>query len=128
MVISVRVREAQLEFKSKQKEDHDRRHSVREWGDIPDGTDVWVTSGTDPLPMHSDLTSIRSSILCGEGGEIRQNCHHLTVMPSSATPPTDDGAAPTDSTPATAESSRSPIQTRSHMGTAPDRYRPSDRF
>ena len=115
------------EFKSKQKEDHDRRHGVRERRDIPDGTDVWVTSGTDPLPstVTSPASAPRSYVVNTPGGELWQNHHHLTVMPSSATPPTDDGAAPADSTPATAESSRSPIQTRSHTGTAiipPDRY------
>lgn len=38
------------EFKRRQKEDHDSRHGAKEMGDIPDNTDVWVTSGSDALP------------------------------------------------------------------------------
>ena len=45
-------RKANQEFKQQQKRDFDQRHRVRDLPDIPDNTDVWITSG-NPDPMLS---------------------------------------------------------------------------
>lgn len=44
------VRQKDEEFKRKQKENFDRRHRVRPLAELPDDTDVWITTGGHPTP------------------------------------------------------------------------------
>jgi len=62
------------EFKRRQKEDYNRHHGAREMGDIPDNTDVWITSGSDALPSQvtSSASTPRSYMVSTPGGEIHE--------------------------------------------------------
>ena len=43
-------RQANEKLKQQQKADYDRRHRVRDLPEIPNDTDVWVTTGGHPIP------------------------------------------------------------------------------
>ena len=106
------------EFKERQKRDYDERHRVRPLPEIPNGTDVWVTTDGKARPgqVLSPAGAPRSYVVDTSAGHIRRNRSQLNVMP--------DINCSTDTT--TPTTSRSPIMTRSRTGTAvtlPDRYR-----
>ena len=42
-------RQANQEYKQQQKRDFDERHRVRDLPDIPDNTDVWITTNGNPV-------------------------------------------------------------------------------
>ena len=103
-------------FKQNQKRDHDQRHRVKSLPAIPDNTDVWVTSGSNPVP-GTTVTSAdtpRSYIIQTQSGDIRRNRRHLNIRHDSklTTAATDLGL-------------QRPKQTRSQTGTA---IRPPDRL
>ena len=102
------------DFKEKQKRDYDRRHRTLPLSPIPDETDVWITSGTQPVPGRVVLpaNTPRSYLIDTPSGRVRRNRQHLNVMP--------DNTEHSDSDP-----SPNRIMTRSQTGTA---IRPPDRF
>ena len=67
--------QADERFKKQQKTDYDRRHRVRDLPEIPDNTDVWITTGGQPIAGRT-ITSAdtpRSYIVQTPTGETRRN-------------------------------------------------------
>ena len=94
------------QFKSKQKRDYDRRHQVRELPEIPDDTEVWITTNRQPTTGRTiaPADTPRSYIVQTPSGDIRRNRSQLNIRSTSTTndPTTRD---------------RSPIRTRTRTGT-----------
>ena len=103
-------RQANEKFKRQQKEDYDRCHRARGLPDIPDNTEVWVTTNRHNAPgrILTTANTPRSYIVETPSGEIRRNRHQLNVRP-----PQDNGNI--SSPPADARTS---ILTRSRTGTS----------
>ena len=103
-------REANQKFKEQQKRDYDRRHRVRSLPEIPDNTDVWIT--TDDLNIPGRTVRLadtpRSYLVQTPTGELRRNRSQINVNPVPETQLTQ----PSNAIP------RSPIVTRSRTGTA----------
>lgn len=99
------------EFKARQKADFDRRHRVRPLPDIPDDTDVWVTTDREARPgrVITHANAPRSYVVDTSHGPVRRNRSQLNIMPGP--PSTTDSSTP--STPPI----RDPIMTRSRTGT-----------
>jgi len=101
-------------FKEQQKRNYDNRHRVRNLPEIPNNTDVWVTTdghNTSGRVMRMADTP-RSYVVQTPTGNLRRNRHQLNP-----------NLSPTDPQPTTA-GDRSPIMTRSRTGTPispPDR-------
>jgi len=78
-------REAHKKFKEQQKRDYDRRHHTRSLPDIPDNTDVWVTTDDRNTPGQTMRTADtpRSYILPTPSGEIRRNRNQFNINPLS---------------------------------------------
>ena len=74
------------EYKESQKRQFDRRHRAAEQDDIPDGSDVWVTSESRPIPgtVVSSGENPRSYVVETPSGEIQRNRSHLNVVPETA--------------------------------------------
>ena len=111
-------RRRNAEFKEKQKRQFDRRHRVLERDDLPDGTDVWITSEPNLIPgtVVSAGESPRSYVVETPSGELRRNRTHLNVVPETSSGAPE--SPPTASPPKV-------IQTRSKTGTT---VRPPDRL
>ena len=76
----LRRRDEQL--KQKQKQDFDRRHKTAPLPDIPEKTDVWVTSGPQVSGQVTNATNhARSYVVETHHGRIRRNQRHPTVLP-----------------------------------------------
>ena len=74
------------EFKQRQKQDYDRRHRVRRLPPIPDETEVWITSGPQPIQGRATPAKApRSYTVITESGEVRRNRSHLNVIPNTST-------------------------------------------
>ena len=113
-------RTANKKLKEKQKANFDSRHGVRPLAEIPDDTQVWVT--TDNRSSAGRVTTPadapRSYLVQTPAGQVRRNRAHLTVRPDSDSP---DRADPTGTS---TRETRSPIMTRSRTGaqvTPPER-------
>ena len=104
---------ANKKFKDQQKKSFDNSHRVRNLPDIPDNTDVWITTGQNtPATTVRRAEAPRSYIVQTPTGEVCRNRSQLNVNPSTTT----------DSQPIA--NSRSPVLTRSRTGTVinpPDR-------
>ena len=74
-------------FKESQKRNFDRRHGVKDHGDLDDA-DVWVTSETRPIRgrVVSRATNPRSYVVETPTGELQRNSTHLNVIPERQTP------------------------------------------
>ena len=110
-------RQIDKRFKESQKNNFDQRHRVCEQDEIPEGSDVWVNSGTQPEPDHVVAAdpSPRSYLISTSSGEVRRNRSHLIPIPGQSEQPD----PPTES-----EEPPRRIVTRSQTGTAivpPDR-------
>lgn len=108
-------RAANSRMKHKQKIDYDARHGTRVLADIPDNTEVWVTTSNSRLPgrVTAQGDTPRSCLIETTSGEIRRNRVQLNIRPDS------QSSSHTSQTP-----TRSPIMTRSRSGTyvgPPDR-------
>jgi len=103
-------------FKDRQKRDFDRRHRTRALPPIPDDSDVWITSGNQPVTgrVVSPASTPRSYVVETPTGQVRRNRQHLNRMPESH--------EPIDQT---EHSTRDPIMTRTRTGTV---IRPPDRL
>jgi len=72
------------EFKSKQKQDYDRRHRVQSLPPIPDESEVWITFGPQPVQGNATSTNApRSYIIQTDSGEVCRNRSHLNVIPDT---------------------------------------------
>ena len=83
-------KEKNTQFKGKQKEQFDRRHGTRELPDIPDDSEVWITSEDKPIPgrVVAAGETPRSYIVETDSGQLQRNrCQinvALTPDPSSS--------------------------------------------
>ena len=106
-------------FKQRQKADFDRRHRVRPLPPIPSDTEVWITSGDQPIPGRVTATALtpRSYLVETSPGHahIRRNRQHINVVPDNHSISEDTRL----------ESSPRRIMTRSQTGTL---IRPPERF
>ena len=77
-------RERDKRYKEKQKENFDSRHRVKDLPSIPDDTDVWITTETEPAPgrVISPADRPRSYVMDTPSGQMVRNRSHLTVMPN----------------------------------------------
>ena len=100
-------RDLDKEKKRRQKRDFDQRHRTRPLPDIPDDTNVWVTTGDNPVPARTiqHANTPRSYIVSTPHGNIRRNRSQVNVAPA-ANP--QDPPLPT----------RDLIMTRSRTGTS----------
>jgi len=97
------------EFKLRQKQYFDNRHRVKPLPDIPDDTDVWVTTDGQPVTgrvvTHADAP--RSYVVnTSNGSTIRRNRSQINVVPNSTPPSNSEPSEPI----------REPIMTRSRTG------------
>ena len=100
-------------YKEKQKSNYDREHRVKELPELPEDTQVWVTSETGHTPgrIAASTDTPRSYIVETPSGELRRNRSHLRVDPGS-----NEGAPTVTQTQPEASPRR--IMTRSRTGTA----------
>ena len=73
-------------LKRKQKEDFDRRHGVRDQPEIPDDSEVWITSGATPVRgrISASADTPRSYTVETPTGQVRRNRQHLNMVPESS--------------------------------------------
>ena len=78
-------RQADKLFKESQKKNFDKRYRVCEQEDIPEGSDVWVNSGTQPEGGYVVAAdpSPRSYLIATPSGEVRHNRSHIIRIPES---------------------------------------------
>lgn len=131
-------------FKCKQKQNFDQRHRVRLVPQIPEGTDVWITSEkpsrSGQVTAHADHP--RSYMVNTPTGQVRRNRHHLQAKPTSSLID-GDTEKPNSNTPQQTEDQRNtpspPQQTTGEHHSTPPRLimtrlrsgvgiRPPDRF
>ena len=95
-------------FKDRQKCDYDRHHGARSLPPIPDDSDVWITSGDQPVSgrVVSPASTPRSYVVETPTGQVRRNRQHLNRMPETREP-----------IDRTERSTRDPIMTRTRTGT-----------
>ena len=81
-------REKNKQFKQSQKSNFDKRHRARELSPIPDNTDVWITSESQPVQgkVISTAGSPRSYVVSTPSGEIHRNRSHLNIVPDKPEP------------------------------------------
>ena len=74
------------EFKQRQKQDYDHRHTVRRLPLIPDETEVWITSCPQLIQgLATPAKAPRSYKVVTESGEVHRNRSHLNVIPDTST-------------------------------------------
>ena len=105
-------KEADKRYKSKLKRNYDHRHRVRDLPEIPDNTDVWITTGGQPVVGQTSnmAHTPRSYNVQTSSGVVRRNRAHLNVVPPN---PSHMQNAPQPNS----QSGRGPIMTRSRTGT-----------
>ena len=108
-------------FKGKQKENFDARHRVKDLPPIPNETDVWVTSESEPVSgkVVAPADRPRSYVVDTPSGQIKRNHSQLIVVPSE-----NSESYKTTQQPEVETSPPRRIMTRSKTGTAvnlPDR-------
>ena len=114
-------REVDRHFKGKQKENFDARHRVKDLPPIPNETDVWVTSESEPVSgkVVAPADRPRSYVVDTPSGQIKRNHSQLIVVPSE-----NSESYKTTQQPEVETSPPRRIMTRSKTGTAvnlPDR-------
>ena len=110
-------RRKNTEFKSKQKANYDSRHGVKESPTIPDDTEVWITTGSEPVrgTVTARAEQPRSyQVETPTGGNVRRNRSQLTVVPPDETSQESD-PSPADARPNSPSPPRI-IMTRSRTG------------
>ena len=74
-------------FKQRQKADFDRRHRVRPLPPITSNTEVWITSGDQPVPGRVTATALTPRSYLVETSpvhaHIRRNRQHINVVPDN---------------------------------------------
>lgn len=108
-------------FKEKQKADYDSRHGARPLPEIPDDTDVWVTTDDNRISgrVRGPADTPRSYLVETPSGQIRRNRVQLNPMPHTQT------HGPTEPVNPVSNENHSPIMTRSRTGT---RINPPERL
>ena len=112
-----------LHFKEKQKENFDKHHRVREQSEIPDGSEVVITTDKQPVEgrVVEPAETPRSYIVQTPSGEVRRNRSQLNIVPErSSTVEPETGSSPVSASVAPRR-----IATRSQTGTA---IRPPERL
>ena len=104
------------EFKLKQKQNFDHRHRVKPLPEIPDDTEVWVTTDRQPVTgrVVTHATTPRSYVVNTSNSTVRRNRSQINVAPNSTSSSSSNVPNPI----------REPIMTRSRTGTPvapPDR-------
>ena len=122
-------KECDKKFKQLQKSNYDSRHGVHQLPSIPDDSDVWVTTerGQTSGQVVSRADTPRSYMIQTDGGTMRKNRHHLTVVPN--TPVTQHQEWNTNVALPSPVPTRSNIVTRSKTGTvirSPQRFTGGD--
>ena len=110
-------REKNAEFKRKQKEQFDSRHGAKKLPDIPDDSEVWITSGDRPISgrIVSAGETPRLYVVETDSGELQRNRSHLIVAPDAEQDSTPENAVETEQQPAPATPPRR-IMTRTRTG------------
>ena len=107
--------------KDRQKKDFDREHRVHDLPEIPDDTEVWVTSDAGPIPgrIVTAAETPRSYVVETPTGEVRRNRSQLRVQPETPTAGEETPADGEDQPPPPQPSQDPPrvIMTRSRTGT-----------
>lgn len=80
-------KKANCQFKDKQKRDFDKRHRVRNQSNIPDGSEVVVTTESRPVEgrVVQPAQTPRSYIVETPSGELRRNRGQLNIVPDHST-------------------------------------------
>ena len=78
-------RERNAAFKGHQKKNFDMRHGVHTQPDIPDDTEVWINSGSEPVrgTVLTQANAPRSYVVRTPSGVIRRNRQHLSIVPQT---------------------------------------------
>ena len=78
-------RKQNLQFKCRQKQDYDSSHGVCSLTPIPNNTNVWITSGDEPVhgTVVSTADAPRSYMVETPSGQLRRNQQHLNVVPEN---------------------------------------------
>lgn len=76
-------------FKDKQKRDYNKRHRAQSLPEIPVDTDVWITTGEEPVPARvtASAHTPRSYIVNTQSGSVRRNRRDLNIAPDHSTEP-----------------------------------------
>ena len=103
------------EFKKRQKEQFDSRHGAKELPEIPDDSEVWITSEDKPISGRVVTTgeTPRSYVVETDSGELHRNRRQLIVAPeleSDSSPVVESEQQPELNTPPRR------IMTRTRMG------------
>ena len=117
---------ANVQFKKKQKQYFDNHHGVRVQSEIPDGSEVVITTENTPVEgrVVQPAETPRSYIVETPSGDVRRNRSQLNIIPAHVPVPPAEQESQVNIVPApTTEQPR--IATRSQTGTAiipPDYY------
>ena len=70
-------------FKKRQKRGYDQRHRVTAQPEINGGTEVWITSGGNPVRGRvTEAAGVpRSYLVETPSGVVQRNRHHLNIVP-----------------------------------------------
>ena len=108
-------RELDQKQKQRQKENFDSRHRARDLPTIPNDTEVWITTESEPVSgrVISPASRPRSYVVETPTGQVERNRNQLTVVPTenSGDPETTQPAEVSTETPRR-------IMTRSRTGTS----------
>ena len=113
-------RQADEDYRNKQKEIYDRRHRVIPQTGLSEGSQVWIKANSQQTPgsVISRANTPRSYWIDVPSGPVRRNRRHITVIP-------DPAFDPVPCTDTSQPVLRSPIMTRSRTNT---QVRPPDRL
>ncbi len=118
------------DFKERQQCNFNRRHRVRELAQIPEESEVWITTEDPPIQgrVIGPARPPRSYIVETPTGQIHRNREHLNVIPEPVLGQehqTDSNETPVVEPPPQAQPTPKIIMTRSRTGTI---IRPPDRL
>ena len=118
-------RERNAEFKQQQKEQFNSRHGVKELPEIPDDSEVWITSEGRPISgrVVSTGETPRSYVVETDSGELHRNRSQLIVAPAPQADSTPEAIADPQQ-PSVSTTPPRRILTRTQTGTSiqpPDR-------
>ena len=77
-------KQVNAQFKRKRKEDFDRRHCAQEQPEIPDGSEVIITTDKEPTDdrVIEPTESPRSYLVKTPSGAVCRNRSHLNIIPN----------------------------------------------
>ena len=82
-----RFQQQNREFKEKQQASFNQRHKVREQQPILPNTEMWITSGEEPVKgkVVTAANTPRSYLVSTPAGDVRRNRSQLRVVPTPST-------------------------------------------